>query len=43
MKEPKQKKKYTAPKIKRLGKLNTLIQGISGNHKDAFPNPGVRY
>lgn len=44
MKEQKLQKKlkYTAPKIKRLGKLNVLIQGVTGNRKDAFPQPGTR-
>ena len=42
MKEQKQKKKYSAPKIKRLGKLNALIQGSTGNRVDAFPQPGNR-
>ncbi len=36
------KKAYESPKIKRLGKLSTLIQGISGRTRDAFPMEGVR-
>lgn len=42
-KSDKKKKPYVAPKIERLGKLSTLIQGSSGNVRDAFPNPGVSF
>ncbi len=36
------KKAYKAPKIERLGKLSTLIQGASGLRKDTFPQPGTK-
>ena len=36
------KKSYKTPKIERLGKLSTLIQGASGQRRDAFPQDGTR-
>lgn len=36
--DKKQKKAYITPKIEHLGKLNTLIQGVSGTIRDAYPN-----
>lgn len=33
----KQKKIYIKPQMKHLGKLSTIIQGITGNCKDHFP------
>ena len=35
------KKPYISPKIERLGKLGTLIQGGSGRHRDFPPNPSA--
>ena len=34
------KKQYTKPQIKKLGRLSTLIQGITGLSKDKFPMEG---
>ncbi|MBQ9816328.1 MAG: hypothetical protein IJM59_02515 [Proteobacteria bacterium] len=39
-KEQKNKKAYVTPKIERLGKLSTLIQGSSGRVRDNFPQQG---
>ena len=36
-----EKKQYTKPEVKKLGRLSTLIQGSSGTIKDNFPMPGV--
>lgn len=41
--DKKKKKVYVTPKIERLGKLSTLIQGISGTRRDNFPNPGTQW
>ena len=36
------KKAYVTPKIERLGKLSTLIQGSSGRVRDNFPQSGTK-
>ncbi len=32
---------YTKPQLKKLGRLSTLIQGVSGQLRDDFPMQGT--
>jgi hypothetical protein len=35
------KTQYTKPQLKKLGRLSTLIQGMSGTIRDNFPARGT--